>query len=796
MAKPSTKVVNKDDYSAEDIKQLPYPENVRRRPQVYIGNLDNVGSLTCLREIVNNSVDEHLRGFCSKINVVRISDRQFMVTDNGRGVPFDMHESGKNALEVIFGELHSGRNFDDEAKSEYTTGLNGVGASVVNAVSKSFVVASRRKDTVATIAFQKGVLYPPSKKERLQIQTGVPKGKGYASGTVVTFELDDTLFTEYATDDEVEQLLRETAYLNNGLEVTFKRPDKTEPVRFQFEHGLEGFLSEEVPKEKMLIKPITFEAAEKDIRYEVSLTWTPDFKSEVFHSFCNTIRTSDGGVHVTGLKRALSQHLTEYIRSNKLIKETLDSEDVFNGLIAMVSVFVYNPKYASQTKQKLTNSDVNGTTFSISTSALKDWMAKNGKVMKALAERFALTARARTAAKRAVEQVKKDAGPMMSSLNSIKKFTDCTGSDDCELLIVEGESAAGTVIDCRDQSIQAVYELKGKPFNTLNKSTDVILANNELGDLTSVMKCGLGADCDMSKTKFQRVIVVADADDDGSHIELLTSSFYIAHMRPLVEEGRLYIAQAPLYRVTASGKKPVYFKTKADLDAFYLSEVEKNFVFTVKGKSQSGEKKIKTFGKLMSYYDEITKFGEAYRLDPHVVEMCFLHNYDGEGDWEFGKRVEASVDEGSNQLSVVGFHRDEDSGEEHFLALVGEDMDVFGERFSSLWALFTDVIEIGIRKDDEEVEGTTLYQKISSFQKKLERTYKVLRFKGLGEANPDELWATTLNPETRELVQVTITDYDEAMSIVDAFMNPNRVDFRKEFLVETFKEVDGEALSY
>jgi DNA gyrase subunit B len=795
--KQATVAKKSADYTSDDIKQLPFPENVRTRPQIYLSNLDEHGSLTCLREIVNNSVDEFLRGFCTMINVVRVSEREFIVTDNGRGVPFDIHkDSKKNALEVIFGELHSGRNFDS-AKTEYTTGLNGVGASCVNAVSSEFVVTSRRDTAEGRIVFAKGI------KQDLKVDKDVKPAKGYKSGTSVYFELDDTLFEGYANDEEVIKLLRETAYLNNGLEITYK-PDlkaSSEIMRWRFEHGTSEFLKEFVDQKDQIVKPIVINGVDKDVKVEISFTWTPNFKDEEMHSFCNTIRTSEHGVHVTGLKRAVSQYFTDYVKTNKLCKEAIENDDVFNGLVAIVSVFVLNPKYATQTKQRLTNNEVNGSVFSVASKGVKDWLDRNGKEMKRLAERFALTARARIASKRALDNVKKESGGFLSSLNSISKFSDCLEDDPSknELFIVEGSSAAGTVCDGRAKDYQAVYELKGKPLNALGVDDEKIYKNKELSDLISVMRCGIRGAIDIDKCRFDKIIVASDADDDGSHIQLLMLTNYLELFEPLVATGKLYFARPPLYRLTASGKKPIYLKTTTDLDNFFLAEAEKTFEFYLDGKQVTASKaKRKLFHELREYCRELEKQAGKYRIDPHIYELALLNNFDPE-TYDFGfdkKKISYTVDD--DKVSIVGFYRDKDTKEECFLAVVNENAEKFLTGLEEMQVKLAELagsVEI-VRADGKEISTSTLYGKIDLINVMLNKQYNVLRFKGLGEANAQELWETTLDPEHRELVRVTIDNMEEAKEVVNCFMNSNRVDFRKQFMDEVFDNLDREQLSY
>ena len=731
------KKANSSEYDAKSIQQLPFPDNVRTRPQIYLGDLEDEsgsGSLTCLREIVNNSVDEHLRGFCDKINVVSYGNGEYMVTDNGRGVPFGAHDSGKNALEVIFGELHSGRNFDPD-KKEYTTGLNGVGSSAVNAVSEFFSVTAKRDKKQGVITFDRG------RVKSLELgEAKVTKG-GYKSGTKVHFKLDETLFKAgFIGDEVIYEFLRETAFLNNGLEVTFKPAEEKDVYTFKYENGVEEFLKEFYDPKKAVTPVICASGTDKGNKIEAAFMWTADFKPEEIHSFCNTIRTGEGGTHVTGLKRAISQHVVDYIRTNKLVKETIENDDVYGGLVAIVSSFVYHPRYSTQTKQKLTNTDVGGSSLSIVTQGLKDWMERNGKAMKVLAERIAVNARVRMASKRAVDSVKKESGSFLSSLNSISKFSDCSGKkdDDCEMFIVEGSSAAGTVIDGRDKATQAVFELKGKMLNVLNTRMEKVHANKEIADLISVMKCGILENCDPEKTKYNRIIILADADDDGFHIKLLAATDYLSLMTPLVEAGMLYFAIPPLYRLTANGKKPIYLRTTQDLDDFFFDEVKRAYTFRINGKEvKKEETHKKTFHRLMEYSRRLEAFAGRLRMKPEAVEIALLQHFDPEEfSFDFGansKKIKFEFDEEDGTVSIIGFHRDE-SGRESFVAIVKEDAESF---FADMTTIFSDhyapiVTEVEmVRTDGKELDQSMcLYELIESVTSSLKKTWQVIRFKG------------------------------------------------------------------
>jgi DNA gyrase subunit B len=427
----------KTTYTAEDIKELPFPECVQQRPQMYIGTPDSTGMLTCIREILNNSVDEHLAGHCTHISVIRDTQNMFTITDNGRGVPFDKHESGKNALEVIFGKLHAGRNFTE--KTVYSTGINGVGGSCVNALSSIFSVQSTRGNDSAQIIFDNG------HKDELDLKAPKMKlGKEFSkSSTMVIFELNPEYFEEdsFVEPDILETLVRETAYLNNELTITLEdylAEDKGKKV-FKVDNGavklLDGYIK------KPLFNTIGFKPDTiSNVKIELAFAYSENNSSEEINSFCNTIKTSDGGTHVTGFKRALSQRLVQYIKEKGLTKEKIESEDVFDGLYALVSVFVFNPKYTSQTKTKLSNTEVNGNVFAYANKALGEWLDTNPKEIKVLAKKIELSAKARIAQKRALDSVRKDTGSTLTSLSNIAKFSDCEEqmSGRTELFICEG----------------------------------------------------------------------------------------------------------------------------------------------------------------------------------------------------------------------------------------------------------------------------------------------------------------------------------------------------------------------
>jgi len=504
-------------YDGSSIKELPFPENVRTRPQMYVGPTTKSAQSTCLREILNNSVDEYLSGYANTITVTMHTGRSFTITDNGRGVPFDMHESKRNTLEVIFGALHAGRNF--EAKTVYSTGLNGVGASCVNALSDVFTVYSRRNNDYGVISFNKGLVKQKPKVHTLTNISDTPiKTK---TGTSVFYELDDSLFTDELSYDDVYNYLQEVSFLCTELKIIFNDCSGAKNKRVEFlykkDEGLTNYLKQYAGANNnvLLSEPIKFSGKVEDTTVDVVFAYS-DIKNENIISFCNTIKTSLGGSHVTGFKRSLSQNFSKYIKDNSMSKIELEPDDFRAGLIVFISVYSFNPEYTSQTKQELDMNKLQGHVLKVCNEKLKDWLSANAKTMKKLVELFILNAKGRLAQKRALENVQKENASLFSSISDMKKFADCiTHGENAELFLVEGASAKGPCDEVRNKENQAVYALKGKPINAQITEVNTLLKNNEIEDIVSILKCGYGNNIDMEKLRFGKVIILSDADKDG-----------------------------------------------------------------------------------------------------------------------------------------------------------------------------------------------------------------------------------------------------------------------------------------
>lgn len=778
----------KTSYTGADIKDLPYPENVRLRPEMYIGPTDINGQCTCIREIVNNSVDEFLAGHCNEITLTRYASHNFDCTDNGRGVPFDLQENGDNTLLKVFGTLHAGRNF--EAKEFYSTGLNGVGSSVVNALSSLFVVTSKRGNDYGTITFKKGtdhnVLVKKLKNpSEIKIKT--------KTGTSVNFIFDTTLFEGEVTDEMLQYYLHEVAYLNTGLKINYVNAIKGNVTKTTYHyttenHGIPNYIKDvtkllETEKSKVFFDPVFFTDTIDNTKIEIAFTYITENRDETVLSFCNTINTVDGGTHVTGFKRSFTQNILEYIKVNKLSKIPLESDDLKSGLVVLVSVFTFNPKYTSQTKTKLANTEISGHVIKACNKGIKDWLEKNGKLVKVLAELFILNAKGRIAQKKALDQVKKDSSSFMSAMNDVSKYAPCIESGPhCELFIVEGKSGKGSTEQGRCKNTQAVYAVKGKPLNLIITEDSKIFGNNEVADIITILKCGTKDNVNLEKIPFGKIIILSDADIDGSHIAILLMTLCNELFRALVEAGMLYIAVTPLYRATKVGKAPVYLKDDIELSKFYLKEIETNFKIDITNKDKKKFNKERLILLLKKYCKEVKDLALRYSTTPEIFEYLLITKFDGTY-WEFDETLIVSLDE-NDLLSINGFVTI--SNTEVFVSINKVDYDTLVLDINELLnSTYLTVLEFdySITYKANPFEKDTKYEEYNVMEK-LSQSYNILRMKGLGEANPEELASTTLNPTNRVLIQVTHTILDQ--SITQSLMSSDAQP-KKDFINTAFE---------
>ena len=550
------------EYNAEQIQVLEGLEAVRKRPGMYIGSVSARGLHHLVYEIVDNSVDEALAGFCKNINVKIEPGNIISVEDDGRGIPVDIHpKTGISAAETVYTKLHAGGKFGGDSGYKVSGGLHGVGASVVNALSEWTEVTIQRDGGIFQMSFERGKVV----KKLTRI------GDSNKTGTKVRFFADGTIFETLEYDYEIlENRFREMAFLTKGLRITLEdlREETPKKADFCFEGGLVSFVEYlNKNKEKIHPKPIYIERA-GEFPVEIAIQYTTTY-SENIYTFVNNINTVEGGTHLEGFKRALTKVFNDYAKNHNILKEkdqNLQGDDIREGITAVISVKVKEPQFEGQTKTKLGNSEVTGIVLGMVNEHLSAFLEENPQIAKAILEKCVSAARAREAARKARELVRRKSALETTTLPG--KLADCSSKnpEECEVYIVEGDSAGGSAKQGRDRKFQAILPLWGKMLNVEKSRADKIYNNEKLQPVILAVGAGIGADFDISKIRYGKVIIMADADVDGAHIRTLLLTFFFRYMRPLVENGNVYLAQPPLYKLSRKGMKDIYCYTDDDLD--------------------------------------------------------------------------------------------------------------------------------------------------------------------------------------------------------------------------------------
>jgi len=558
-------------YGADQIQVLEGLEAVRKRPGMYIGSVSVRGLHHLVYEIVDNCVDEALAGYCTEINIQIEPGNIISVQDNGRGIPVDIHPKTKiSAAETVYTKLHAGGKFGGDSGYKVSGGLHGVGASVVNALSTWVEVTIQRDGGIYEMKFERGKTIEPLKRI----------GDSNKTGTKVRFLADDTIFETLEYEYEVlENRFREMAFLTKGLKITIEdlREETPKKAEFHYEGGLSSFVEFlNKNKEKINAKPIYIEK-DGEVPVEIAIQYTTAY-SENIYSFVNNINTIEGGTHLEGFKRALTKTFNDYAKSHNLIKEkdgNLQGEDIREGITAVISVKVKEPQFEGQTKTKLGNSNVTGIVQSVVNEEFSAYLEENPTVAKSILEKCISASRAREAARKARELVRRKNALETSTLPG--KLADCSEKDaeNCEVYIVEGDSAGGSAKQGRDRKFQAILPLWGKMLNVEKARADKIYGNDKLNPVILAIGAGIGADFDITKIRYGKVIIMADADVDGAHIRTLLLTFFFRYMRPLIENGNVYLAQPPLYKLSKKGMTDIYCYTDEDLDESFKELAEK-----------------------------------------------------------------------------------------------------------------------------------------------------------------------------------------------------------------------------
>lgn len=777
----------KKDYDATSIQILEGLEAVRKRPGMYIGDTTSRGFHHLVYEIVDNSVDEALAGFCKRINVTIHVDESVTIEDDGRGIPVDSHTGGKSALEVVMTVLHAGGKFNSDSY-KVSGGLHGVGASVVNALSSKCTVEVKRNGHLWKQTYEKGI--PLSMIEKM--------GETDKTGTKTTFKPDREIFKDENVKFEfgiLAKRFKEMAFLNAGLHLHLfdERTGKKED--FQYQNGLVEFIAHLNETKKSLHSDVVyFKGEREDVEVEVAMQWNDSY-SESVYTYCNNINTHEGGTHLVGFRAALTRTTNAYATEKNLLRDlktNLDGDDIREGLAAVISVKVLEPQFEGQTKTKLGNNEVKGIVETLMNEKFADWLDRNPSSAKKVIGKCVESARARLAARKARDLARRKTALDSGSLPG--KMADCQERDPalCELYLVEGDSAGGSAKQARDRKTQAVLPLRGKILNVEKARFDKMLSNEEIKMMISALGTGIGKDnINVEKVRYHKIIIMTDADVDGSHIRTLLLTFFYRQLPQVIENGYVYIAQPPLYRVK-KGQAETYLKDEKALTRFLLdASLDKLHIDNmVDGTS---EQEIRKFVMNIQKFDELTK-GLANKFDRDV--LFFLLNYKRslkdlmklesnitEFVDEFRKWVKEHPLCGISEVDV-----EIDKSEEHLNYEFRLFTTKFGYRFKTefnnqeaesseyedlkkLWDGFENVVTLPIKlKRDDKIEEfwdyVDFYNHIMEVGKK---GMYVQRYKGLGEMNPNQLWETTLNPENRNLLRVTVDDAisaDETFSIL------------------------------
>ncbi len=547
------------EYGADQIQVLEGLEAVRKRPSMYIGSISARGLHHLVYEVIDNSIDEALAGYCDHIHVTIHEDNSITVTDNGRGIPVEMHKTGKPAIEVVMTVLHAGGKFGDGGY-KVSGGLHGVGVSCVNALSKKMVVEVRKNGKVYGIEFAKGKTTRP-----LYVKGKCPEKE---TGTSVTFWPDDTIFTETVYSyDTLKHRIRELAFLNKGVKIQLTDERSSQDETFHYEGGIISFVEfVNQGKEPLHEKPIYVEGERQDTIVEVAMQYT-DAYTENLYTFVNNINTEEGGTHLAGLKQALTRCINDYARKSGMLKDNeanLSGDDVREGLTCVMSLKVREPQFEGQTKTKLGNSEVRGIVDNMVTSALTEYFEENAPVAKKIVEKAIMASRARSAARKARDLTRRKSALEVSSLPG--KLADCSSKNasETEIYLVEGDSAGGSAKQGRDRNFQAILPLRGKILNVEKARLDKMLNSQEIRAMITAFGCGIGDEFDIAKARYDKIIIMTDADVDGAHIRTLLLTFFYRYMRPLIQHGNVFIAQPPLYLIR-TGKKHTYAYSDEEL---------------------------------------------------------------------------------------------------------------------------------------------------------------------------------------------------------------------------------------
>ena len=785
------------EYSADKIRILEGLEAVRKRPGMYIGDTSFRGLHHCVYEIVDNSIDEALAGFAKSVKVTIHVDNSVTVEDDGRGIPTGMHSSGVSAVEVVMTKLHAGGKFNEEGSAyKVSGGLHGVGAACVNALSELLTVEVRQNGKVFKQTFKRGAAQGPLK------EVGVTDKRG----TITTFKPDPEIFQVLEfNSDTLATRLRELAFLNSGIRIllTDERVEGFKQQNFHYEGGLTQFV-EHMNKSKQALHPnvLFFHAARETVDVEVAMQWNDSY-SETVSSYVNNINTTEGGTHVSGFRTALTRVVNKYAQDSgmlKTLKEGLQGEDIREGLAAVVSVKVPVPQFEGQTKSKLGNSEVEGLVSGILNEKLTGYFEQNPNIAKRVIQKVIDSALARIAARKARELTRRKTALDFGGLPG--KMADCQERDPalCEIYLVEGDSAGGSAKQGRDRKNQAILPLKGKILNVEKARFDKMLSFEEIKILITALGAGIGKDdFNIAKLRYHKIVIMTDADVDGSHIRTLLLTFFYRQMPEIVDKGYLYIAQPPLYRIK-KGQKERYLKNEYELPEHLLNSGLDGLTIL------QGDQVIPTSQALASL-KAASRFSKATdrvarKVHPMILRALIQHGVNTqtlESEEKFEEVMKQISVEAINQevkmSYVVGKDPEHNAWfatvESHFhgskriapisvAMLDSPEYEELGKHYQAMLAMGRGPFTLRVEGKPDRIEtgGEALYRAVIESAKS---GMNIQRYKGLGEMNPEQLWETTMDPTRRTLLKVTVDDAVGADGIFSVLMG-DQVEPRRQFI--------------
>lgn len=790
-------------YDAQQIKVLDGLEAVRKRPAMYIGNTAEEGLHHLIYEVVDNSIDEALAGYCDRIRVIIHEDNSVSVEDNGRGIPVDMHPTeNMSALELVMTTLHAGGKFD-HSSYKVSGGLHGVGVSVVNALSSRASAEVKRNGKIYRQDYAYGV------------QTGELKviGETSKTGTTITFAPDPEIFKETTVFkyDIVRNRLRELSFLNRGVRIYLKDERSGAEDKFHFEGGIASYV-EYLNRKRTPIhpQPIFIEGEKDQVQVEVCFQYFDGYSERLF-SFVNNINTKEGGSHVAGFRAALTKCINRYASDDvvpKNLKARMGGDDVREGLTCVVSVRVPNPQFEGQTKTKLGNSEVKSIVETLCNEKLGNYLEQNPGVAKRILSKAVEAARARDAARKARELSRKKGG---LSVMMAGKLAECQSKkpEEREIFIVEGDSAGGSAKQGRDRSVQAILPLRGKIMNVEKARFDKILGSEEIKQLIASLGTGIGREeFDLEKLRYHKIIIMTDADVDGAHIRTLLLTFFYRQMLPLIENGYVYIGQPPLYRL-GRGKKEKYFIDDDALNSYLYDQASKFIHVRSKKGLEIREKNMVDILQKLSLFERVINYMERMNYPEKMVLLLLENNVHTADQFEDKQFLEDLLKKMEELKPMVGnirtcrwrpscyevdvsFH-----GQFHVMTTLGPNipliaeyrhgLDLYDELKEYLDDTFT-IIRTGANGQEKEYPAENWHELIKVVRDETFRGSHLQRYKGLGEMNPEQLWDTTMNPENRTLIQVKIDNAESADDMFTTLMG-DKVEPRREFIQNHALEV-------